>query len=666
MIRGVNWDTILQDVDPRRNGGRVFNNTPLDEDENLNTGHEGAMARLTGRQSSALENLKDRATIRRSVKNYSRQDSLDEIAAYLREKYEQNPVRNERGQAIGFDNLHLISAAKRKELQRNVFHTAFRYLFLKPNPLGNIDARWATKVYRDAYGTLHTTEYTSQNPYMPTEFSSYTFVGTEPSISENEWNDIDNIWNAIKDQEVPLAEGYNQDSAKERFAQTLADLGRAHNWDQTRQVQKMVWKNGIQQLASIEEGYDDETADQYSCGGGVKRRLTQIVMIVLQDTPDTRPLNGNDMARRFTEQMISSKPEGNSVFNVIDRMTLQQLKDAKDGLEKKFIMFDNLTPAQEAALKQLEWWNTADIQDFIQDAKNFYGVSRIKDNLTVKARYRDRPFDNYGLVIVKLAQDALGNNYEPINDRMDTRINELEQAERVRLERERQEREQQARVRQEARAREALERQQAEVRRMAEITRQVQADLLRGQQAAIPASSSAKPAPKSALPGFQLHRSGVPVAIDKTIGAIFKSMSGRNFKNHMARFPEAVNILNMYSKETAQKLEGALNKNASFFDRLRVFAPQDLNNFLLEFSFAHKQIILLSEQSELFMALIMSNPQAQHNFNELSYEQVRRLDAKLSNDFIERYAAFKPEQQARFFRVWQEKQKPTKQLALAH
>lgn len=658
MSLDVNWDLIRQDVDPALNRAPDFYYA---REGAIRVDDESAMAHANAFQMNTLQMLAAKAETRRNQRNYTQQQTFDEIANYLRTQYLANPVRDERGQVIGFDNLHLISEAKRKELIKNPFHSAYRYFVMRPNPLAQFDDQYGLKTYRDRDNNLHRTTLSQNFLGEGHEYRTYTYVGSESLINPDDLALIDNIWKAIATGDVPLnaQDGIDTaDKAKELFAVALADLCRAHNRDVYRMVEKQDPRDRSRKVME-QEFYDDEAHDKNSCNSGVKQRIVQIAALVFDTAPENRELNAAIIQARFRGEMIAEKPAGNSIFNTIERMTLAELKAAKAGLDNKFIFIDDLTVEQEAALKKLEWWKTADIQAFIEGAKTFYGAARFRNRF----RGDDRPrranmqrYDNFGMMIIDIAKNALFDNMQPISDKLDARIRELTRLEEQRLEQERQ-----------AQA----------VRQAQERARQVEAERL-AQARARAAVSKAKPAPKVKptasktnppktlpvkaapkppfLPAFNLHlnsNSAVAiepgVAIEQRVAVLFRSRVGADFLAYVSIFPQAAQVLNQYSAALIGKLDNALQANPRLLDRITDFNEAELQRFLLETAFKQKEVILSSEHGELFKALVMSNRDAQTNFEALTYKQARLLDAKLSEAFVNNYMSWRPADQARFF-----------------
>lgn len=99
------------------------------------------------------------------------------------------------------------------------------------------------------------------------------FVCIDPANPRLRWANFENyqylivlLWVAAQDENIPPVDGHTLESRLGHFIQELAAIGRAHNWDKTREFQ------------GKEEEYDDGERDKPSCELGVKRRLFQSVI----------------------------------------------------------------------------------------------------------------------------------------------------------------------------------------------------------------------------------------------------------------------------------------------------------------------------------------------------------------------------------------------------
>lgn len=122
-------------------------------------------------------------------------------------------------------------------------HTALRYL-LKPNPWMDDQAAY---VYTEQRTTMHWSTFES---YIPM---------------------IAYFWLAASDEATPPIDNYTLEGRKDLFIRQLALIGRAHNWDKTRDKRRSGGR--IQR-----EEYDDLEGDRPACFSGVNQRLFQSVL----------------------------------------------------------------------------------------------------------------------------------------------------------------------------------------------------------------------------------------------------------------------------------------------------------------------------------------------------------------------------------------------------
>ncbi|MCC5791217.1 MAG: hypothetical protein JJT82_01210 [Legionellaceae bacterium] len=126
-------------------------------------------------------------------------------------------------------------------------HSAYRYLS-KPNHWMHPQASYVY-VYANEQDPSTSLCYSTFEEYLPL---------------------ITLLYLAANDPNMPATEGYTQDGRADLFIKQLALIGRAHNWDQTRER--------ITNGQVCHEEYDDGQADKPSCYSGVKRRLFQSVL----------------------------------------------------------------------------------------------------------------------------------------------------------------------------------------------------------------------------------------------------------------------------------------------------------------------------------------------------------------------------------------------------
>ena len=258
---------------------------------------------------------------------------IDELRLQLMTRYEKNPATIAvDGKIItlpivfaDFNNLKLNDTQRRLALEayyKHKDHTAWRYL-LKPNPWMNPRA-----------------EYVDENENG--RFS--TFEEYQPLIAM--------LWLGAIDETIPPIDGHTLEGRLEHFIDELAHIGRAHNWDRTRD----------NPTTGKPEEYDDLTGDRPSCFSGVKRRLFQSLLghpLITRLTPDILLDEVRDFANTYFKNRIT--PEN-----------IAELIDAYD---------DNIMEEPPECLKPLACLNIPleELQTFELGLAQKYGESYTQD-----------------------------------------------------------------------------------------------------------------------------------------------------------------------------------------------------------------------------------------------------------------------------------------------
>jgi|GEM_PF-6107610 len=179
---------------------------------------------------------------------------MKELRDTLQSRYEANPatIIQTDGTSlslpmtwVAFQDLRLNATDQGKALKayyKHKDHTAYRYV-AKPNP-------WLA--------------------------SNALYIKTN-DVQTERWSEFENyqslivmLFLAATDKNEPACDGHTRETRLTHFIDELAHIGRAHNWDETRE--KTI--NGKQ----VSEEYDDLEGDKPSCFSGTKRRLFQSVV----------------------------------------------------------------------------------------------------------------------------------------------------------------------------------------------------------------------------------------------------------------------------------------------------------------------------------------------------------------------------------------------------
>ncbi len=273
----------------------------------------------------------------------------------------------------------------------NVSHQAWRYLFARPNPWMSPNA----------------------------SFVEVTEQGRQAAINPKDWNLVALIWQLLNDKDAQL----NEDNAdliengiatsqnirsglKETFINTLALLGRAHNYDHDEK--------------------DDGELDKPSCSMGVTQRLLLGTSgFSIADKPDTRPFSPNHIATRLKEQLVTHPEKG--VFPVIQGMVMADLSNLKETLDNL------LAGSQESELRSEEQALLAklaispdEVNDFIEDSKDFYSALRFQALGNIN--YQGEHYDNADVFIKAIAAKPwvafLAEVYQFVSQALETKAKE--------------------------------------------------------------------------------------------------------------------------------------------------------------------------------------------------------------------------------------------------
>ena len=296
---------------------------------------ESSMHALTSAEAQRLENINNH--YRSFIENVGVKNIFDDLKRTLKSRYNLNPAVIETDNRkitlpfdwLSFDAMELTPServAAFKAYHQHKDHTAYRYLS-KPNP-------WIS----DQAGFVCINE--ARNERWST-FEEYI-----PLITL--------LWVAAKDEIIGTIDGYSLKSRINHFIDELTQIGRAHNWDKSRDVIYPDGRKGV-------EEYDDLEGDKPSCYSGVKRRLFQSLV----GHPEFR-LFSEDLLEQELHQMIRAHYES--------LITVDNVKEIKAAVDAVIIEGDCLTKEQQALLSGLDVSGDA-IHQFIEDMQFKYESS---------------------------------------------------------------------------------------------------------------------------------------------------------------------------------------------------------------------------------------------------------------------------------------------------
>ena len=339
---------------------------------------ETAMARLTANE------MRELVDIQRRYQQIFDSKGIDaimaEIRAFLEENYNNNPVvYQDQKFPLQYDpTLPTSNAEVIKLYRKNKAHTAYRYLFLHPNPW--IDKK-ALNVALHAGG------------------------GRSADIRPEHKIKIAYLWLAASDH-TKCPEGYTSSQLKGFFAETiLAGMGRGHNYD-----------NAALNTEARKE-VDDGQADNPTCGLGVDKWIAQFLTIICTD-PATRPLTTGIVVNRF-KTLLLAEGSRESIFNKLNALDKEALDKTQEALTCLIVVNINnreaLEPEQKKLIDHLLPSQDA-IEDMVVECKTFFTEKRI--TATQRVDYQGERFETYEELLRHLADNILQDFYKEIDDKI--------------------------------------------------------------------------------------------------------------------------------------------------------------------------------------------------------------------------------------------------------
>lgn len=366
--------------------GRYRNRNFTDSDEfsddleDIARDFENAMEPLNTVQNRALNQI--HASYRRTYNEKGIDAIFAEIRTFLIASYNKNPVKYQ-GNKLPLNVDATLSNKIRKLYYRHPVHTAYRFLFMHPNPL-----------------------ISSTSPFVrPCTLGGYSAI-----ISDSDKVNIAHMWLAASDTKRKIPDGYTREGLKEQFANILGEIGRAHNWDRTRQNAR----------GELEE-YDDLQGDKPSCPSGISQRVVQFLMVFLNEKSSTRTLSTRIIQTKFKEEMLAEGENKEAIFNKLKKMDPKNLKKLGETLEELTVINlgdeTDLKQEQKTLLASIKLSPKA-INEFIGKCKTYFGATRITQT-NQKLNYQGKNFDSYEKLIREMGTNCLTNFYNEIKEKID-------------------------------------------------------------------------------------------------------------------------------------------------------------------------------------------------------------------------------------------------------
>lgn len=288
---------------------------------------ENSMQSFTASQRSALDVLKKHYQKKYQSLEINWEITVAQIKSYLESRYQAEPVDP--------------NESLPKAYYQHKIHSAWRYLSV-PNP-------WMS----EAAGHVGVLEE----------------GGRHAIISDADKEIISYLWLALNDEEVVLEEGCTLEQNRNIFAEVLAHLGRAHNWDKEREA-----TNAAGDI--VLEHYDDLEGDKPSCQWGVAQRLLEAPYnhpYLL--CPELRELNAEIMNQRLADWLCDPQNEENlfQKLDLLDKDTQESIYRCVNDIVMGERPENSLLEKTEAALKISE----QGMEKLIEQARQWFGVARI-------------------------------------------------------------------------------------------------------------------------------------------------------------------------------------------------------------------------------------------------------------------------------------------------
>ena len=320
---------------------------------------EGSMDPLNAHENVIFEGLKSqyRATVQTRG---GAATVLNEFRLYLETQYPLDPAIHN-GRPLPLDCRAARAPAQREAYYNNVFHTAYRYLFLRPNPLNH--------------------------------------PGRTLSMTPESHEVLACFWLAIHDNtrfpsDSSLAE------RKEMFAGLVRNMARGHNYD--RHIPHPV--TGIM-------GYhDDLEGDKPTCAGGVNKRMMLDACLILALKSPPTPDN---VKRKAQEELVEILTRKIALLTTEQRIAL---RDALTDLAVNAMDRSELTPEQRTTLDRLSI-TPGELSGFTYQCREYFGATAYSGlpRAPIKLEGEKQNFATYEALGNYFAKNIVAAFYVPLS-----------------------------------------------------------------------------------------------------------------------------------------------------------------------------------------------------------------------------------------------------------
>lgn len=355
---------------------------------------ENAMRALTTHQLNAISVLK--TFLADAFAKYGKEKILQDFKTFLIAAYDKNPIFDEE-RSLPLEFTPALSYELKVKYYQHICHTAYRYVFLNPNPWISMQANLALENQQGE-------PIAADIPEAQRELIAY-------------------IWLALTEKTFPLPTDQSREDLQERFITDLSLMARQHNWDKTRETS-----------TGTEEEYDDLEGDKPTCPTGVPQGIAQILEVLLVNLgADFKPLSPGIMKRDFKSALISHN-NGKGLFDHLSSFSIDELSEIKNSLTSlvidNFGKMETLEACERAVLGRLEI-SHQNVEEFIQTCETHFGAQRITEACSHPITWVNESFTTYAEFIRYLAKTALSLFYTEINNKIDKLIEGLQSTSNV-------------------------------------------------------------------------------------------------------------------------------------------------------------------------------------------------------------------------------------------
>lgn len=312
---------------------------------------ENSMHPLKESQLAILRVLKKHYQERYQTLDVNWELTVAQIKSYLEDQYRDEPAKDNLGNQLPINYSAKGCKKNAKFYYQHKIHSAWRYLSV-PNP-------WMSEAAGHV-GVLKG-------------------KGRYAIISDGDKEIINYLWLALNDEAVLIEERAALAQNKYIFAESLAHLARAHNWDKKRKTKNAAGK-------IVQEYYDDLAGDKPACAYGVIQRLLEVPYkhpyLVY---PELRELNAEIMNDRLSDWLCDPQNEDHLLQKIdrLDKDTQEKIYHCVDGIVMGNRPREDLLKEAEEALKISE----EATQKLISQAREWFGAGRI--NLPTAVYYNE-------------------------------------------------------------------------------------------------------------------------------------------------------------------------------------------------------------------------------------------------------------------------------------